>query len=189
MRIISGKYKGRAINPPRNLRARPTTDFAKENLFNVLVNLLDFEACDVLDLFAGTGSISYEFASRGARSVTSVEINPVHYNFIRQTAAQLGIEHLYAVKANAFLYLKSCTKQFDVIFSDAPYDLEGSEAVISLVRERNLLRDTAPLMIMSAGMTMVLLFGFIDRHDRTLNFGRKAKMAALSQRLAGSDRN
>ena len=76
MRIVSGKYKGRAINPPRNLRARPTTDFAKENLFNVLGNLLDFEECDVLDLFAGTGSISYEFASRGARSVTSVEINP-----------------------------------------------------------------------------------------------------------------
>ena len=75
MRIVSGKYKGRAINPPRNLRARPTTDFAKENLFNVLGNLVDFEQCDVLDLFAGTGSISYEFASRGARSVTSVEIN------------------------------------------------------------------------------------------------------------------
>lgn len=77
---------------------------------------MDFEQCDVLDLFAGTGSISYEFASRGARSVTSVEINPVHYNFIRQTAAQLGIGNLYPVKANAFLYLKSCTKQFDVIF-------------------------------------------------------------------------
>ena len=130
MRIVSGKYKGRAINPPRNLRARPTTDFAKENLFNVLGNLVDFEQCDVLDLFAGTGSISYEFASRGARSVTSVEINPVHYNFIRQTAAQLGIGNLYPVKDNAFLYLKSCTNQFDVIFSDAPYDLEGSEQVV-----------------------------------------------------------
>ena len=90
MRIVSGKYKGRAINPPRNLRARPTTDFAKENLFNVLGNLVDFEECDVLDLFAGTGSISYEFASRGARSVTSVEINPVHYDFIRSTARQSG---------------------------------------------------------------------------------------------------
>ena len=81
MRIVSGKYRGRAINPPKNLRARPTTDFAKENLFNVLGNLVDFEECDVLDLFAGTGSISYEFASRGVHSVTSVEINPVHYNF------------------------------------------------------------------------------------------------------------
>ena len=107
MRIVSGKYKGRAINPPRNLRARPTTDFAKENLFNVLANLVDFEECDVLDLFAGTGSISYEFASRGARSVTSVEINAVHHDFIRRTAAQLGIGNLFAVKANVFLYLLS----------------------------------------------------------------------------------
>ena len=140
MRIVSGKYKGRAINPPKNLRARPTTDFAKENLFNVLGNLVDFDECDVLDLFAGTGSISYEFASRGARSVTAVEINAVHYNFIKQTAAQLGIENLYPVKANVFLYLKSCAKQFDVIFSDAPYDLEGSQEVVKLVLERNLLR-------------------------------------------------
>lgn len=146
MRIVSGKYKGRTINPPRNLRARPTTDFAKENLFNVLTNLVDFEECDVLDLFSGTGSISYEFASRGARSVTSVEINAVHYNFIRQTALQLGIDNLHPVKANVFLYLKSCTKQFDIIFSDAPYDLEGSEEVIREVLERNLLRPDGLLI-------------------------------------------
>ncbi|MEG1612477.1 MAG: RsmD family RNA methyltransferase [Alistipes sp.] len=139
MRIISGIYRGRAINPPKNLRARPTTDFAKENLFNILNNLVDFEQTNVLDLFAGTGSISYEFASRGAKSVTSVEINTVHYNFIKQTAAQLGIENLYAVKANVFLYLKSCTKQFDLIFSDAPYDLEGSEEVVKQVLNGGLL--------------------------------------------------
>lgn len=146
MRIISGIYRGRTIEPPRNLRARPTTDFAKENLFNVLNNLIDYEACDVLDLFAGTGSISYEFASRRARSITSVEINPVHYNFIRQTARKLGIEHLYPVKANVFLYLKSCPKQFDLIFSDAPYDLEGSESVIDLVFERDLLQPEGILI-------------------------------------------
>ena len=118
MRIISGRYKGRAINPPKNLRARPTTDFAKENLFNVLTNLVDFEQCDVLDLFSGTGSISYEFASRGARSVTAVEIN-----------------------ADAFLYLKSCPKQFDIVFSDAPYDLEGSGEIVRLVLDNGLLRE------------------------------------------------
>lgn len=140
MRIISGKYRGRTIQPPRNLRARPTTDFAKENLFNVLTNLVDFEECDVLDLFSGTGSISYEFASRGARSVTAVEINPVHSRFIAQTARDLGFEHFYVVKANVFLYLKSCGKQFDVIFSDAPYDLAGSEEVIREVFSRDLLR-------------------------------------------------
>ncbi len=146
MRIISGKYKGRTINPPKNLRARPTTDFAKENLFNVLTNVVDFEECDVLDLFAGTGSISYEFASRGARSVTSVEINPVHFNFIRTTARELGFDNMFAVKANVFLYLKSVTKQFDLIFSDAPYDLEGSEKVIDAVFENDLLRKDGILV-------------------------------------------
>ena len=155
MRIISGKYRGRTINPPKNLRARPTTDFAKENLFNVLNNLIDFEACDVLDLFAGTGSIGYEFASRGARSVTSVEINPVHYNFIRQTAAQLEFANFYAVKANVFLYLKSCSKQFDLIFSDAPYEMDGSEAVIDLVLKNDLLRPDGI---------------FVFEHSKTKNF-------------------
>lgn len=140
MRIISGRCGGRMITPPKNLRARPTTDFAKENLFNVLGNMIDFEDLEVLDLFAGTGSISYEFASRGAASVTSVEINAVHYNFIRQTAQQFGFTNLHPVKANVFLYLKSCAKKFDVIFSDAPYDLAGAEKVIDAVWEGDLLR-------------------------------------------------
>lgn len=146
MRIISGRYRGRTIVPPRNLRARPTTDFAKENLFNVLGNLVDFGELDVLDLFSGTGSISYEFASRDAKSVTSVEVNSVHHNFIRQTARDLKFENFYAVKANVFLYLKSCTKKFDLIFSDAPYDLEGSEEVIRLVFERELLTEDGMLI-------------------------------------------
>ncbi len=141
MRIISGQLKGRTITPPRNLRARPTTDFAKENLFNVLQNLIDIEECDVLDLFSGTGSISYEFCSRGAKSVTSVEINAVHHNFIRKTAQELGLKNLYAVKANAFLYLKSCPKQFDLVFSDAPYDLEQAEEIIPLVLESQILKE------------------------------------------------
>ena len=141
MRIISGKFKGRAINPPKNLRARPTTDFAKENLFNILTNLVEFDQCDILDLFAGTGSISYEFASRGAKSVTSVEINAVHHNFIRTTAKALGADNIFVVKANVFLYLRSCTKSFDIIFSDAPYDLEGLDQVVSLVLDGDILKQ------------------------------------------------
>ena len=141
MRIISGKFRGRAINPPKNLRARPTTDFAKENLFNILTNLVDFEECTVLDLFAGTGSISYEFASRGVKSVTAVEINSVHHNFIRNTARDLGADNIFAVKANVFLYLKSCPKRFDIVFSDAPYDLEGIEDVVDIVLSGNILED------------------------------------------------
>lgn len=141
MRIISGKYRGRAINPPKNLRARPTTDFAKENLFNILNNLVDFEQCDVLDLFAGTGSVSYEFASRGVKSVTSVEINAVHHNFIRTTARSLGADNIFAVKANVFLYLHSCPKSFDIVFSDAPYDLEGLDQVVDMVLGEKILKD------------------------------------------------
>ncbi len=132
--------------PPRNLRARPTTDFAKENLFNVLGNMVDFDGLHVLDLFAGTGSISYEFASRGARSVTAVEINAVHYAFIRRTASELGFRGLYPVKANVFNYLRACMRQFDIVFSDAPYDLPGSEEVISLVFERKLLKEDGLLI-------------------------------------------
>ncbi len=146
MRIISGTYKGRLITPPKNLRARPTTDFAKENLFNVLNNIIEFEECEVLDLFAGTGSISYEFVSRGVKSITSIEINAVHHNFIKRTAIELGMKNLYAVKANVFLYLRSCTKKFNVIFSDAPYDLEGSAEVIKLVFDGDLLHEDGLLI-------------------------------------------
>ncbi len=141
MRIIGGTHRGRVIDPPRNLRARPTTDFAKENLFNVLGNLVDFDDLRVLDLFAGTGSISYEFASRGASEVVSVEINAVHYDFIRRTAALFGFESLHPVKANAFLYLKSTPRVFDLVFADAPYGLTGAGEVVDLVLSRELLRE------------------------------------------------
>lgn len=146
MRIIGGSHRGRNIVPPRNLRARPTTDFAKENLFNVLSNIVDFEECDVLDLFAGTGSISYEFASRGVRSVTAVEINAVHHNFIKETATKFDFTNLHPVKANVFLYLKSVAKQFDIIFSDAPYDLKDSGEVISMVLDGGLLKEDGLLI-------------------------------------------
>lgn len=147
MRIISGIHKGRVIQPPKNLRARPTTDFAKENLFNVIASNLDIEEMDVLDIFAGTGSISYEFASRGAASVVSVEINAVHHNYIKNTAAGFGFTNLYAVKANAFLYLKSNAKQFDIIFADPPYDLAGIETIPNLIFERNMLKNTGWLIL------------------------------------------
>lgn len=140
MRIVSGRYKGRIIQPPKNLRARPTTDFAKENLFNVITSYWDLDGVEALDLFSGTGSISYEFASRGAGNVIAVEINAVHYNYIRSMAQKFGFTQLHPVKANAFLYLKSCTKQFDIIFADAPYDIEGSETLPELIRERKLLK-------------------------------------------------
>lgn len=146
MRIVGGSHRGRIITPPANLRARPTTDFAKENLFNVLGNLVDFETMDVLDLFAGTGSISYEFASRGAESVTAVEINAVHCDFIRRTAEKFGFGNIHVVKANVFLYLKSCRRKFGIVFSDAPYDLKGSEEVVELVLGNDILSEDGILV-------------------------------------------
>ena len=102
---------------------------------------------DVLDLFAGTGSISYEFASRGAASVVSVEINAVHYDFIRRTARNFGLDRIHPVKANAFLYLKSCSKQFDLIFADPPYDIAGSDTIPGTVFGRRLLRPGGWLIL------------------------------------------
>ena len=151
MRIVSGIHRGRVIQPPRNLRARPTTDFAKENLFNVLSSHIGIEGAEVLDLFSGTGSISYEFASRGAASVVSVEINAVHYNYIKETVAKFGFENIFAVKANCFLYLKSCGKRFDIVFADPPYDLPGSETIPGTVFERGLLRPGGWLVFEHSG--------------------------------------
>ncbi len=123
MRIISGTHKGRRIFPPKNLKARPTTDFAKEGLFNVLNNRLYFENLEVLDLFAGTGNISYEFASRGAARVVSIEQNFRHFEFIRKSSSEFQFSQIQVVKADVFRYVKKLTGQFDVIFADAPFDL------------------------------------------------------------------
>ena len=123
MRIISGKYGRRRFDVPTNITARPTTDMARENLFNVLNNLIDFEGITVLDLFAGTGAISFEFVSRGCASVTSVEKAATQFNFIQKVKKQLGEENMTIIKGDAFRFIGSCRQQFDVIFADPPYDL------------------------------------------------------------------
>ena len=146
MRIISGKLKGRHISPPKNFSARPTTDFAKESLFNVLNNIIDFEQAYILDLFSGTGSISYEFISRGAGFVVAVEVNNKHASFIRDTARDLKL-NINIVQMNAFLYIKKTKQQFDVIFCDPPYQLEGINTIPELVFENNLLKQDGWLII------------------------------------------
>jgi 16S rRNA (guanine966-N2)-methyltransferase len=122
VRIISGKYRGKQIRPPGNFKARPTTDFAKEGLFNILANHFDPEALEVLDLFAGTGSITYEFASRGARSVVAIERDPNHYHFIRKTCDELGLDLVTVIRGDALRYLKNPSQSFDIIFADPPFD-------------------------------------------------------------------
>lgn len=140
MRIVSGTCRGRIIDPPSNFRARPTTDFAKENIFNVLANRYDFEELDVLDLFSGTGSISFEFASRGARSVTSIELDPIHQRFIKETAVKLKLDQIKSYKMNAFSFVNSAKVDFDMIFADPPYDLEGIDALPDLIFKNNMVR-------------------------------------------------
>ena len=106
MRIISGKYRGKQIRPPKNFKARPTTDFAKESLFNILVHQYDFEELDILDLFSGTGSIAYEFASRGVRSVVALEMAAPNFKFIQRTCKELDMDQVNVIRADAFRYLK-----------------------------------------------------------------------------------
>ena len=123
MRIISGTFRGRRLTPPKNITARPTTDFAKESLFNLLTNRMSFEDVDMLDLFAGTGGIGLEFISRGAREVTAVEMAHTQQNFIISTCKQLGINNLHVVRGDVFRYLASCNMRFDFIYADPPYAL------------------------------------------------------------------
>ncbi len=141
MRIVSGKHKGIRLNPPLNISARPTTDFAKESLFNVLNNRVDFEELRVLDLFAGTGGISFEFASRGCISVTSVEKNRVQANFIRKTCTQLKLDEVQLIQGDVFKFLKSTKVKYDLIFADPPYDLPELEILPDLVFEHELLAE------------------------------------------------
>ncbi len=140
MRIISGLYKGRRISAPSNITARPTTDFAKEGLFNLLNNRIDFEGIEVLDLFAGTGGIGVEFVSRGANIVISIEQNERHCAFIRKVCAELKIDSLTLVKTDVFKYIASCHFKFDMIFADPPYELDKIDEIPNLIFSHQLLK-------------------------------------------------
>ena len=139
MRIITGKYKGRHFEVPRSFKARPTTDFAKENLFNVLRGYLDFEGARALDLFSGTGSITLELLSRGCSRVVSVEKDPLHYRVIEEFLYRLGDEAAIPIRGDVFKYLSSTREQFDLIFADPPYTLPNIPDLPDLVLDRNLL--------------------------------------------------
>ena len=141
MRIIGGQYKGRRIPVSKNLRARPTTDFARENLFNILSNQFDFEDCTVLDLFSGAGSISYEFVSRGAKETYLVEQDGYHFRFIKNVIEQIGFKNIYPVKGRAEVYLEKTKRKFDIIFSDPPYDSRILPKLLPLVFQTEVLNE------------------------------------------------
>ena len=141
MRIISGTLKGRRLNPPANLPVRPTTDMAREGLFNILNNYVDYEDCSVMDLFAGTGAMSVEFVSRGVREVTAVDINNACTDYIKTEAQRLELRNLRVVRADVFDLLKRANRKFDIVFADPPYALEGLETLPDLVFEHQVLNE------------------------------------------------
>lgn len=142
MRIIAGKFKGRRFYPPAdNWPTRPTTDFAKEGLFNILNNTFDFEELKVLDLFGGTGNHTYEFISRGATDVTYVDKHVPAVNFVRETAKKLDIEkNLRIIQGDVFKFIKAAYEQFDYIFAGPPYGLAGLDSIPDKIFEKKLLR-------------------------------------------------
>lgn len=141
MRIISGKWGGRRISPPANMpHTRPTTDIAKEGLFNILQNRMDFEGIDTLDLFGGTGCISYELASRGAANLTIIEKDIVMHAFIKKNADMLGMENYKVLKMDVFAYLNTCTETFDFIFAGPPYALGSIDELPKIIVSKKLIR-------------------------------------------------
>lgn len=147
MRIIRGKYGRRRFEVPKNITARPTTDFARENLFNVLENLDDFEGKTALDLFAGTGAISLEFASRGCSEVTAVEQAPVQAQFIRSVKDKLGDTALRVIKGDVFKFIATCGRSFDFIFADPPYDHPRFEEVPELILSSAMVKSGTVVII------------------------------------------
>ncbi len=141
MRIIGGTHRGRRINPPSNFKARPTTDFAREGLFNILNNRVDFETIDVLDLFAGTGSISYEFASRGVKSVHLVEKDINHISGIKKILKDMDLQNVRPVHIDVKAYLKTCSVKYDIVFADPPYELSWLQELPDIVTQAGVIKE------------------------------------------------
>ena len=148
MRIIGGSLRGKSINPPVGYKARPTTDFAKEGLFNTLTNEFNFEDVSVLDLFGGTGSISFEFASRGCSDIIIVEMNPVNAAFIKKCVSTLGLsDKIQVVHHNVFDFIPICTKTFDIVFADPPYALDALETIPDKILAGSMVKEGGYLIL------------------------------------------
>jgi len=147
VRIISGKNKGKQIHPPPGFKARPTTDFAKEALFNIIENYFDIEELSVLDLFAGTGSISYEFASRGARRISTVEKDPATFRFIRNMIGKMEMVQVNPVHSDAMKVIRNPWEAYDLVFADPPYDFTELQSLPNLILDSSLLEKEGWLIL------------------------------------------
>lgn len=143
MRIISGKYKGKIISPPAGLGIRPTTDFAKTALFNILNNHFDFEEISVLDLFCGSGSISFEFLSRGCKHIIAVDKNFNSVKFVRDFLVNLKEEHVKVVSHDALKLIAASNEQFDIVFADPPYAMKEVESIPEMIFKNHILKPDA----------------------------------------------
>lgn len=164
MRIIRGKYGRRRFDVPTNISARPTTDFARENIFNVLENMIDFDGIRAIDLFAGTGAISLEMVSRGAAEVTAVEKAATQFRFIEKVRQQLNCRELRVVRGDALRYIESVQSPVDLIFADPPYDMENFEVVPAAILNSGACGDKT-LVVVEHGKTrdFSALPGFCER--------------------------
>lgn len=147
MRIISGLYKGRKLEPGRLKFTRPTTDFAREGLFNMLNSRLDWEGMDVLDLYSGTGAMAFEFLSRGVATAVAVDRHVESVKFIASVKEKWGVENLEIVKNDALRYLEKCSISYDLIFADPPYDSDDYEEILKFVFENGLLKEHGYLIM------------------------------------------
>lgn len=147
MRIVGGKYKGRIFRYNKRFKARPTTDIAKEALFNILENRYNFTNKTALDLFSGTGSIGYEFLSRGCLEAILVEGNFIHYRFILEVLENLKIENARAFKSDVFKFIKTCSTKFDFIFADPPFDLKRFEEIPDAILNADILNENGLLIL------------------------------------------
>ncbi len=152
MRIIGGNKRGIILHAPASLPVRPTTDRAKESLFNILENNFNIDDLSILELFAGTGNISYEFASRGALAVLSVDQDASCVKFMKETSSKLDFQSMEVRKQDAFVFLKNCTENFDIIFGDAPYALSRVTEIPAMVFEKKLLKPNGWLILEHASM-------------------------------------
>ena len=147
MRIIRGKYGRRRFDVPSNITARPTTDFARENIFNVLENIIDFEGTQALDLFAGTGAISFEFLSRGCAGVTCVEKCATQFNFIKKVKEQLKDDNLTMIRGDVFRFIETAARKYDIIFADPPYNLPNFAEVPERILASKMLKSDTIVVI------------------------------------------
>lgn len=172
MRIIRGKFGRRRFDVPTNITARPTTDFARENIFNVLENIIDFEGKDALDLFAGTGAVSFEFLSRECRWVTAVEKASTQQRFILKVAAELGVDNFNLVRGDVLRFIEAAPRSYDIVFADPPYDMPGFAEIPSRILGSGLVRPGSVVIVEhSSKHDFSTLKGFSDhRAYGSVNF-------------------